>query len=237
MERPYPPTHFYSILFGTRDNRSVSVPGLAPWPHWKLSQQRDIWRDPVLQWAQLPQRNRLVRNTLDRSCTSVFSLLFSFRWSPRICNTINSRRGIFYCHCNSNTLIRNVDICTLLLKSLPAEKQHYRCMCLWLMFLCYRYMEYFPLPSNTSSDYYFEKCANYFDSELAAARAAALLPKAKIITVLISPAERAYTWYQVLSCPCLFPCFYMIYHMGLISYIKVNNTSEADLLRSICPKQ
>lgn len=59
-------------------------------------------------------------------------------------------------------------------------------------------MEYFPLPSNTSSDYYFEKCANYFDSELAAARAAALLPKAKIITVLISPAERAYAWYQVL---------------------------------------
>lgn len=98
-------------------------------------------------------------------------------------------------------------------------------------------MEYFPLPSNTSSDYYFEKCANYFDSELAAARAAALLPKAKIITVLISPAERAYAWYQVLSCPCLFPCFYMIYHKGLISYVKVNNTSEADLLRSICPKQ
>ncbi|TSQ35301.1 Bifunctional heparan sulfate N-deacetylase/N-sulfotransferase 1 [Bagarius yarrelli] len=58
------------------------------------------------------------------------------------------------------------------------------------------YMEFFPLPSNTSSDYYFEKCANYFDSELAAARAAALLPKAKIITVLISPTERAYAWYQ-----------------------------------------
>ncbi|KAG9281193.1 bifunctional heparan sulfate N-deacetylase/N-sulfotransferase 1 [Astyanax mexicanus] len=58
------------------------------------------------------------------------------------------------------------------------------------------YMEYFPLPSNTSSDYYFEKSANYFDSEVVAARAAALLPKAKIITVLISPAERAYAWYQ-----------------------------------------
>lgn len=81
-------------------------------------------------------------------------------------------------------------------------------------------MEYFPLPSNTSSDYYFEKCANYFDSELAAARAAALLPKAKIITVLISPAERAYTWYQVLSLMCLFLCFYMIYHIwDLISCI------------------
>lgn len=58
-------------------------------------------------------------------------------------------------------------------------------------------MEYFPLPSNTSSDYYFEKSANYFDSEVAAQRAAALLPKAKIITILINPADRAYSWYQV----------------------------------------
>ena len=58
-------------------------------------------------------------------------------------------------------------------------------------------MEYFPLPSNTSSDYYFEKSANYFDSEVAAERAAALLPKAKIITILINPADRAYSWYQV----------------------------------------
>ncbi|KAK7922805.1 hypothetical protein WMY93_009707 [Mugilogobius chulae] len=58
------------------------------------------------------------------------------------------------------------------------------------------YMEYFPLPSNTSSDYYFEKSANYFDSEVAAQRAAALLPKAKIITILINPADRAYSWYQ-----------------------------------------
>ena len=66
----------------------------------------------------------------------------------------------------------------------------------WL-FLCVRYMEYFPLPSNTSSDYYFEKSANYFDSEVAAQRAAALLPKAKIITILINPADRAYSWYQV----------------------------------------
>ncbi|XP_018607706.1 bifunctional heparan sulfate N-deacetylase/N-sulfotransferase 1-like isoform X3 [Scleropages formosus] len=58
------------------------------------------------------------------------------------------------------------------------------------------YMEFFPLPSNTSSDFYFEKSANYFDSEVAAYRAAALLPKAKIITILISPADRAYSWYQ-----------------------------------------
>lgn len=58
-------------------------------------------------------------------------------------------------------------------------------------------MEFFPLPSNTSSDFYFEKSANYFDSEVAARRAAALLPKAKIITILINPADRAYSWYQV----------------------------------------
>ncbi|XP_036380119.1 bifunctional heparan sulfate N-deacetylase/N-sulfotransferase 1-like [Megalops cyprinoides] len=58
------------------------------------------------------------------------------------------------------------------------------------------YMEYFPLPSNSSSDFYFEKSANYFDSEVAAHRAAALLPKAKIITILINPADRAYSWYQ-----------------------------------------
>ncbi|KAJ8266021.1 hypothetical protein GJAV_G00125030 [Gymnothorax javanicus] len=58
------------------------------------------------------------------------------------------------------------------------------------------YMEYFPLPSNTSSDFYFEKSANYFDSEVAARRATALLPKAKIVTILINPADRAYSWYQ-----------------------------------------
>lgn len=68
---------------------------------------------------------------------------------------------------------------------------------MFVFVVCVRYMEYFPLPSNTSSDYYFEKSANYFDSEVAAQRAAALLPKAKIITILINPADRAYSWYQV----------------------------------------
>lgn len=72
-------------------------------------------------------------------------------------------------------------------------------------------MEYFPLPSNTSSDFYYEKSANYFDSEVAARRAAALLPKAKIITILINPADRAYSWYQVSLPPSelhLFPLFH-----------------------------
>ncbi|KAL7985825.1 hypothetical protein Chor_010991 [Crotalus horridus] len=58
------------------------------------------------------------------------------------------------------------------------------------------YMEFFPIPSNTTSDFYFEKSANYFDSEVTPRRAAALLSKAKIITILISPADRAYSWYQ-----------------------------------------
>lgn len=61
-------------------------------------------------------------------------------------------------------------------------------------------MEFFPIPSNTTSDFYFEKSANYFDSEVAPRRAAALLSKAKVITILINPADRAYSWYQV-SCP------------------------------------
>lgn len=60
-----------------------------------------------------------------------------------------------------------------------------------------RYMEFFPIPSNTTSDFYFEKSANYFDSEVAPRRAAALLSKAKVITILINPADRAYSWYQV----------------------------------------
>lgn len=58
-------------------------------------------------------------------------------------------------------------------------------------------MEFFPIPSNTTSDFYFEKSANYFDSEVAPRRAAALLPKAKVLTILINPADRAYSWYQV----------------------------------------
>uniref|UniRef100_A0A8C0H7D1 Bifunctional heparan sulfate N-deacetylase/N-sulfotransferase 1 n=1 Tax=Chelonoidis abingdonii TaxID=106734 RepID=A0A8C0H7D1_CHEAB len=60
------------------------------------------------------------------------------------------------------------------------------------------YMEFFPIPSNTTSDFYFEKSANYFDSEVAPRRAAVLLSKAKVITILINPADRAYSWYQIL---------------------------------------
>ncbi|CAL8367413.1 bifunctional heparan sulfate N-deacetylase/N-sulfotransferase 2 [Gadus morhua] len=58
------------------------------------------------------------------------------------------------------------------------------------------YMDFFPFPSNVSTDFMFEKSANYFDTELVPKRAAALLPRAKILAVLISPSDRAYSWYQ-----------------------------------------
>ncbi|XP_048472152.1 bifunctional heparan sulfate N-deacetylase/N-sulfotransferase 2 [Rhincodon typus] len=58
------------------------------------------------------------------------------------------------------------------------------------------YMEFFPIPSNASTDFMFEKSANYFESEVVPKRAMALLPRAKIIAILINPVERAYSWYQ-----------------------------------------
>ena len=58
-------------------------------------------------------------------------------------------------------------------------------------------MDFFPFPSNVSTDFMFEKSANYFDTEVAPKRAAALLPRAKILAVFINPSDRAYSWYQV----------------------------------------
>lgn len=58
------------------------------------------------------------------------------------------------------------------------------------------YMSFFPAMKNESSRYLFEKSATYFDGELVPRRAHALLPKAKLITILLSPARRAYSWYQ-----------------------------------------
>lgn len=58
------------------------------------------------------------------------------------------------------------------------------------------YMEFFPEQNNASIEYLFEKSANYFDSELVPMRVHALLPKAKIICILIDPGKRAYSWYQ-----------------------------------------
>lgn len=58
------------------------------------------------------------------------------------------------------------------------------------------YMHFFPMQTNTSDKMTFEKSANYFDGDLVPKRAHALLPQAKIISILISPARRAYSWYQ-----------------------------------------
>lgn len=60
-----------------------------------------------------------------------------------------------------------------------------------------RYMDFFPVPSNATTDLLFEKSASYFHSEEAPKRAASLVPKAKLITILIDPSDRAYSWYQV----------------------------------------
>ncbi|XP_076458930.1 bifunctional heparan sulfate N-deacetylase/N-sulfotransferase-like [Babylonia areolata] len=58
------------------------------------------------------------------------------------------------------------------------------------------YMEFFPLPANTSGTLLFEKSATYFDHENVPQRVFSLLPRAKIICILIDPAKRAYSWYQ-----------------------------------------
>ena len=58
-------------------------------------------------------------------------------------------------------------------------------------------MEFFPLPSNSSGTYLFEKSATYFEHENVPQRVFSLIPKAKIICILIDPAKRAYSWYQV----------------------------------------
>jgi heparan sulfate N-deacetylase/N-sulfotransferase NDST2 len=58
------------------------------------------------------------------------------------------------------------------------------------------YMNFFPVPKNSTSSYLFEKSATYFDGELVPMRAHSLLPNAKLVTILISPIKRAYSWYH-----------------------------------------
>jgi heparan sulfate N-deacetylase/N-sulfotransferase NDST2 len=67
------------------------------------------------------------------------------------------------------------------------------------------YMNFFPSINATTSNsiqdssnprYYFEKSATYFDGELVPKRAHQLLPSAKLVVLLISPAKRAYSWFQ-----------------------------------------
>ncbi|XP_050669112.1 bifunctional heparan sulfate N-deacetylase/N-sulfotransferase [Leptidea sinapis] len=58
------------------------------------------------------------------------------------------------------------------------------------------YLNFFPPNQSNASQITFEKSATYFDGEQVPRRAHALLPNAKIITILISPSKRAYSWYQ-----------------------------------------
>lgn len=58
-------------------------------------------------------------------------------------------------------------------------------------------MDFFGDLSNSTNTIQFEKSANYFDSNVTPQRVHALLPNTKIIAILIDPAKRAYSWYQV----------------------------------------
>ncbi|XP_038060079.1 bifunctional heparan sulfate N-deacetylase/N-sulfotransferase 4-like isoform X2 [Patiria miniata] len=58
------------------------------------------------------------------------------------------------------------------------------------------YLNFFPQVDNTSTDLLFEKSATYFDNVYAPRRMHWLLPKAKLIAILIDPAKRAHSWYQ-----------------------------------------
>lgn len=58
------------------------------------------------------------------------------------------------------------------------------------------YMNQFS-PTRDSQIRGFEKSATYFDSPKSPERVAALLPKVKLIVLLLNPVDRAYSWYQV----------------------------------------
>jgi len=65
-------------------------------------------------------------------------------------------------------------------------------------------MDHFPAAgrgdgSGSGGRLLFEKSAGYFDSELAPLRIYTLLPRIKLICILLNPAQRAYSWYQVSS--------------------------------------
>ncbi|CDW53797.1 bifunctional heparan sulfate [Trichuris trichiura] len=57
------------------------------------------------------------------------------------------------------------------------------------------YANYFPV-RRRPNEVLIEKSATYFDCDLAPLRVKALLPDVKIVVILISPALRAYSWYQ-----------------------------------------
>lgn len=53
-----------------------------------------------------------------------------------------------------------------------------------------------PPPFRESAPYFFEKSSTYFDGELVSMRVHSLLPRSKLVVILISPLKRAYSWYQ-----------------------------------------
>jgi len=57
------------------------------------------------------------------------------------------------------------------------------------------YLDHFPAAVLNGS-LLFEKSAAYFNSEPAPSRVSALLPRVKLICILLHPAQRAYSWYQ-----------------------------------------
>uniref|UniRef100_A0A1I8EIL5 [heparan sulfate]-glucosamine N-sulfotransferase n=1 Tax=Wuchereria bancrofti TaxID=6293 RepID=A0A1I8EIL5_WUCBA len=65
---------------------------------------------------------------------------------------------------------------------------------LWHKRYCYRYMDQFR--SKIDHLIVFEKSATYFDNPDAPRTSFALLPKAKIVIILLDPAVRAYSWYH-----------------------------------------
>lgn len=47
----------------------------------------------------------------------------------------------------------------------------------------YRYMQFFPIPKNSSGKYLFEKSATYFEGEVVPKRVKSLLPSAKLVRI------------------------------------------------------
>jgi len=58
------------------------------------------------------------------------------------------------------------------------------------------YLDFFPPRMSNRTVTIFEKSATYFDGDKVPIRVSKLLPKARIVCILTSPGERAYSWYQ-----------------------------------------
>ncbi|KAK8384674.1 hypothetical protein O3P69_014327 [Scylla paramamosain] len=58
------------------------------------------------------------------------------------------------------------------------------------------YMNFFPVPANSSSRFLFEKSATYFEGEMVPQRVKALLPHSRLVVTVIPPSKRAYSWYH-----------------------------------------